>query len=156
MTIRHTRDGGMVVLLVEDDHAHAELIRYCFENQPLLVDLRHLEDGEQARKYLHREGTYSNEEESPVPHLVLLDLRLPKVDGLMVLELIKSKETWRQIPVVVLTTSQAESDIAKAYTHHANGYCVKPVHFPEFESLMKDLGMFWLTWSRNGSAPAAR
>lgn len=150
MTIKRKEEGGIVVLLVEDDAAHAELVRYCFEDQDVDIDLRHLDDGEKALQYLNREGPYIDDDSAPMPHLVLLDLRLPRVDGLQVLAEIKSLDSWSRIPVVVLTTSQAEADIAKAYAHHANSYCVKPVDFANFEGLLNDLGIYWLSWNKNG------
>jgi CheY-like chemotaxis protein len=80
--------------------------------------------------------------------VILLDLRLPKIDGLEVLKEIKNDEELRRIPVVVLTTSEAESDLAQAYEHHANSYLVKPVDFGKFTQLMDDMGFYWLGWNR--------
>ena len=81
------------------------------------------------------------------PHVVLLDLRLPKVDGLKVLERIRKSEGLEKIPVVILTTSHAEMDVGKAYEHHANSYLVKPLDFEKFTKLMDDLGFYWLGWN---------
>ncbi len=82
------------------------------------------------------------------PHLNLLDLRLPKIDGVEVLREIKADDELRRIPVVVLTTSEAERDIARAYGNHANSYLVKPVDFDKFAQLMRDLGFYWLVWNQ--------
>ena len=81
--------------------------------------------------------------------LVLLDLMLPKVDGLEVLRRVKSDESTRRTPVVILTTSSADKDIAQSYEYHANSYVVKPMDFSKFESLMDDLGYYWLAWNQN-------
>jgi CheY-like chemotaxis protein len=83
--------------------------------------------------------------------LILLDLRIPKVDGLEVLSQLKSNEQTSSIPVVVLTTSEAEKDLATAYKHHANSYVVKPVDFWKFNELMDDLGFYWLIWNRRST-----
>ena len=84
----------------------------------------------------------------PWPDMILLDLRLPRIDGLEVLKEIKTDKELRCIPVVVLTTSEAESDIARAYDYYANSYLVKPMDFDKFTQLMQDLGFYWLVWNR--------
>jgi DNA-binding response OmpR family regulator len=94
-------------------------------------------------------GEFSDPHSSPRPHVILLDLRLPRVDGIDVLRAIKENESLKTIPVVVLTTSEAEKDVAKAYYNHANSYLVKPVGFQEFKKLMDDLGFYWLGWNTN-------
>ena len=137
------------MLLVEDDPDHAELIIRGLEDNLVVNRIHHLEDGEAALDYLFRRGKYSNEDTSPRPHLILLDLRLPKVDGLQVLREIKATEDLRRIPVVVLTTSEADDDIGQAYDNQANSYLVKPVEFIKFGQLMRDLGFYWLVWNRN-------
>ena len=108
----------------------------------------HILDGQQALDYLYRRGDYSDPRNSPRPRLVLLDLRLPKIDGLEVLKEIKTDETLRAIPIVILTTSGSQRDVATAYAHHANSYVVKPVDFEQFTRLMSDLGYYWLGWNR--------
>ncbi|MEW6114885.1 MAG: response regulator, partial [Thermodesulfobacteriota bacterium] len=89
----------------------------------------------------------------PKPHVILLDLRLPKMDGLEVLKTIKQDKELHRIPVVVLTSSLEESDVATAYDHHANSYLSKPLDFEKFSQLMRDLGLYWLEWNIN---PCAR
>ena len=86
---------------------------------------------------------------TPRPSVVLLDLRLPKVDGLEVLKTIKTSEELQGLPVVILTTSEAEQDVAHAYESHANSYLVKPVDFQMFQELMEALGFYWLSWNRS-------
>jgi len=138
----------IVILLVEDDPAHAEIVRRNFANSRLANRLICVSDGQAALDYLYRRGEYQDPSQSPRPSLILLDLRLPKIDGLEVLKTIKADANFGQIPVVVLTTSSAESDMVKAYENHANSYLVKPVDFPQFLKLMDTLGYYWLAWNQ--------
>jgi CheY-like chemotaxis protein len=138
----------VVILLVEDDPAHAEIVRRNFEEFRLANHLLHLTDGQAALDYLWRRGEYGNPGLSPRPGLILLDLRLPKVDGLEVLRTIKSDANLKNIPVIILTTSAAERDMTQAYDNFANSYLVKPVDFPQFMELMNALGYYWLVWNR--------
>ncbi len=135
------------ILLVEDNPAHAELVMRSFEDHRVANTIIHLSDGETALEYLFKRGLYSSERESPRPHVILLDLRLPRVDGLDVLKEIKSSDKLRSIPVVILTTSEAERDAARAYEHHANSFVVKPLDFASFTNLIKELGFYWLKWN---------
>ena len=96
-----------------------------------------------------RNGAYADPEQSPSPHVILLDLRLPKVDGLEVLRTVKAREDLRRIPVVILTSSESERDLTRAYDHFANSYLVKPVDFEKFINLMHELGFYWLQWNRS-------
>jgi CheY-like chemotaxis protein len=104
-------------------------------------------DGEAALDYLFRRGPFQDAEKYPRPQLVLLDLRLPKIDGLEVLKEIRQSESLQRIPVVILSTSYAEPDVGKAYDYHANSYLVKPLDFEQFTQLMNDLGFYWLGWN---------
>ena len=137
-----------IILLVEDDPAHAEIVRRNFVNFRMANRLVHVVDGQQALDYLFRREEFQDPDKSPKPNLILLDLRLPKVDGLEVLSAIKADAGLASIPVVVLTTSAAEVDMAKAYGSHANSYLVKPVDFPQFLNLMDALGYYWLVWNQ--------
>jgi len=137
----------VVILLVEDNPAHAELIMRNFEDHRIANHVRHVSDGEAALDYLFRRGAHADPEKNPAPHLILLDLRLPRVDGLEVLQEIKAAPELRTIPVVILTTSEAEQDAGRAYEHHANSYLVKPVDFEQFSKLMEELGFYWLAWN---------
>lgn len=139
---------SMVVLLVEDEPAHAEIVRRNFVDFCPANRLMHVADGQAALDYLFRRAQYRDPERSPRPALVLLDLRLPKVDGLEVLKTIKTDPELCGIPVVILTTSAAETDVVKAYDSHANSYLVKPVDFPQFVALMETIGRYWLTWNK--------
>ena len=135
------------ILLVEDNTAHAELVMLSLEDQALANKVHHVKDGEEALDFLFHRGQYSDIEAYPSPHVVLLDLRLPKVDGLEVLKQIRLSDATKMLPVVVLTTSAAEADVARAYEYHANSYLVKPLDFEQFSKLMKDLGFYWLAWN---------
>ncbi len=136
------------ILLVEDDPAHAEIVKRNFESSLIANKMHHVTDGQLALDYLFRKNGFSDPRTSPRPGLILLDLRLPKVDGLEVLKKIKEDADISRIPVVVLTTSSAEYDVVKAYDSHANSYLVKPVDFPQFVALMESLGYYWLVWNQ--------
>ena len=143
-------DSGKIpiqILLVEDNPDHAELVMRSLRNHPS-ARITHLADGEAALDYLFRRGPYSDAERWPLPQIVLLDLRLPKVDGLDVLQKVKSSGRFDEIPIIILTTSQAEADIGKAYRRHVNSYLVKPLDFDQFARLMDDIGDYWLDWNR--------
>ena len=137
-----------VILLVEDDPGHAELVRRILKESRVAKRLMHVADGQAALDYLYRQAEFSNPEQSPRPGLVLLDQRLPKVDGLKVLQTIKSDPGLSRIPVVILSTSAAETDVANAYDGHANSYLVKPVDFTQFSRLMETFGFYWLAWNQ--------
>lgn len=139
----------IVVLLVEDNEAHAELVMRSLADHRVANKVIHLTDGEMAMDYLLQREAYADSEQHPRPCVVLLDLRLPKVDGLEVLKAIKTTESLQGLPVVVLTTSEAERDVVQAYEHHANSYLVKPVDFQKFQEMMNDLGFYWLSWNRS-------
>ncbi|MEI9941759.1 MAG: response regulator [Pseudomonadota bacterium] len=137
------------ILLVEDDPAHAEIVlRNLISLQDRMKCIAHLSDGQQALDYLQREGRHSDPQTSPRPDLVLLDLRLPRVDGFEVLRRMKATEDVSHIPVVVLTTSEAESDIAAAYDNGACSYLVKPGEFEAYVDLMRSFGHYWSELNR--------
>jgi CheY-like chemotaxis protein len=117
------------VLLVEDDPGDTLMIREAFEHHSITHALHHVPDGVEAMAFLHGEGEYAG---SPRPHLILLDLNLPRMDGRQVLKEVKSDPELRAIPVVVLTTSEADEDILRSYELHANAYVTKPVDFDRF------------------------
>lgn len=137
----------VLVMLVEDNADHAELVIRTLEDHRIANRIIHFSDGQSALDYLLRRGEYENPETSPRPHVILLDLRLPRVDGLEVLSVIKQQEEVKSIPVIVLTTSEAERDVARAYHNYVNSYLVKPVGFEEFSKMMDDLGFYWLGWN---------
>lgn len=137
----------VVVLLVEDNEAHAELVMRSFEEHLIANKVYHVSDGEMAIDYLFRRGDYADPEKSPSPHVILLDLRLPRIDGLEVLKEIKSSKELGKIPTVIFTTSNAEIDVAKAYEYRANSYLVKPINHEKFSQILNDLGFYWLAWN---------
>jgi two-component system response regulator len=136
-----------LVLLVEDNDGHAQLVALGMRDSGIDHELIRVSDGTQALEFLHKKGKYESSRQ-PRPDLILLDLRLPKMDGLEVLKEIKSDELLKDIPVVVLTTSEAEKDIAKAYEFHANSYLVKPMHFDELSSMLQEAGFYWLACNK--------
>lgn len=139
----------VLVMLIEDNIDHAELVVRTLEEHLISNKVRHFLDGQTALDYLFRQGEFSESIETQRPHVILLDLRLPRVDGIDVLKAIKEDADLKSIPVVVLTTSEAEKDVAKAYYNHANSYLVKPVGFEDFKKLMDNLGFYWLGWNVN-------
>lgn len=134
----------LTILLIEDNPDHATLVIRNLKNFLVANAIVHLEDGEQAMNYLNSIGNGKIK-----PHLVLLDLRLPKIDGLEILCHIKNTQTLCDIPVVVLSTSDADRDMARASKCHANSYLVKPVDFEKFTEMMSVLGFYWICWNRN-------
>ena len=135
------------ILLVEDNEAHAELVIRGMHDEQVPTMIHHVMDGEQALDYLFLRAAFSDPLKNPRPDLVLLDLRLPRVDGLDVLKTIKSTPGLLRIPVVVLTSSDAAKDIAQAFDYHANSFLVKPLDFRAFTKLMKEIGTYWLGWN---------
>ena len=137
------------ILLVEDNEDHAELVIQNLNEHQMPNSIHHVFDGSDALDYVFRRGAFTDPTDSPRPHVILLDLRLPKIDGLEVLKTLKDDTSSSDIPVIVLTTSDADADIAKAYEYHANSYLVKPVTFEKFSELMVALGFYWLNWNQN-------
>lgn len=137
----------ITILLVEDDPAHAEIVRRNLENARVANLINWVADGQEALDYLRRIGKYHDPGSSPTPGLILLDLRLPKIDGMEVLSTIKSDAKLSLIPVVILTTSAAESEVARAYKNHVNSYVVKPLDLNKFTALLDVIGYYWLVWN---------
>ena len=130
------------ILIVEDDPNDVELTLTALEDYNLVNDVVVTRDGQEALDYLHCRGQFSNRPNEN-PAVLLLDLKLPKVDGLEVLKQIKSDERLKMIPVVVLTSSHEEKDMMRSYSLGVNAYVVKPVDFHEFVNAVKELGAFW-------------
>jgi CheY-like chemotaxis protein len=149
------RGEPLNILLVEDDASHAELVIEGLREHRVANSIFHVTNGKDALDYLFRENEYSDPEGSPRPHIVLLDLRLPKVDGLEVLKRIKEAELLHSIPVVVLTSSDADRDIQRAYELNANSYIMKPVNFLDFTKMLETLGYYWLAWNESEQAQAS-
>jgi CheY-like chemotaxis protein len=130
------------ILLVEDDPGDVLLVQEAFEDHKVVNRLHVVGDGEQALAFLRQEGEYAD---APVPDLVLLDLNLPRKDGREVLAEVKGDEALASIPVVVLTTSEAEEDIVRSYKLHANAYVSKPVDFERFVSVVRQIDDFFVS-----------
>ncbi|MDD3375361.1 MAG: response regulator [Candidatus Omnitrophica bacterium] len=130
------------ILLVEDNPGDVELTKEALKESKMKNNLSVAEDGEEATDFLFKKGKYSG---AATPDLILLDLNLPKKDGREVLAEIKADPILRRVPVVVLTTSEAEQDIAKAYDHHANCYIKKPVDFNKFIDVVQKIEDFWFS-----------
>jgi CheY-like chemotaxis protein len=136
----------ILIMLVEDNVDHAELVMRTLADHRIPNRVIHMDNGQTALDYLFGRREFEANEQ-PRPHVILLDLRLPRVDGLEVLQTIKNSAELRHIPVVILTSSDAEKDVVRAYNHYVNSYLVKPVGFDEFTRLMNDLGYYWLNWN---------
>jgi CheY-like chemotaxis protein len=130
------------VLLVEDDPGDALMTQEAFEHHKIRNTLHVVKDGVEALEFLRREGQYEN---APRPGLILLDLNLPRKDGRDVLSEVKTDPELRHIPVVVLTTSEAEEDILRSYSLHANAYVTKPVDFDRFIEVVRQIDDFFVT-----------
>ncbi len=129
------------VLLVEDDPGDVLMTREAFDENKVANRLAVVSDGESAMTYLRKQGPYAD---APTPDLVLLDLNLPRMDGREVLAAMKSDEALRSIPVVVLTTSEAEEDVLRSYALHANAYVTKPVDFQRFIDVVRQIDDFFV------------
>jgi CheY-like chemotaxis protein len=132
------------ILLVEDNPNDAELAQRALKKNKLANNLLVVEDGEEALDFIFARGKFEGREIKSRPKLILLDLNLPKVNGLEVLKAIKSNDFTKMIPVVVLTSSKEENDIVQSYSLGVNSYIVKPVDFDKFVIAVKDLGLYWL------------
>lgn len=134
-------DSPVEILLVEDNMNDAELSLYALRKFKIANSIHHARDGAEALQYLFGEGGV---EPRQIPRLVLLDLKLPKVDGIEVLRRIKSDVLLRSVPVVVLTSSREERDIVETYNLGVNSYIVKPIDFEQFTEAVRDVGLYWL------------
>lgn len=133
-----------VILLVEDNPDDEALTIRALRKNNIANDLAVARDGAEALDYLFGTGTYAGRDTSQLPQVVLLDLKLPKVDGLEVLSRIRSDPRTKLLPVVILTSSNEERDLMESYTRGANSYVRKPVDFVEFVDAVKQLGLYWL------------
>ena len=136
--------GDLNVLLVEDNPDHAELTLKALKDGDVLNEIAWVKDGEEALDFLFHRGRYADATKAPRPGLILLDLRLPKVDGHEVLRRIKGDEDLRSIPVVMLTTSEREDEICQSYKAGANSFVSKPVRFADFVERVRSLKLYWV------------
>ena len=142
------------ILLVEDNIDEAELMLRTLRRSFVANRVDVVRDGAEALEYLFATGSYAGRDARDTPKLVLLDLKLPKVGGLEVLERLRADPRTRRLPVVVLTSSNVESDLARSYDLGANSYIRKPVDFTQFVEAINQLGLYWLAW--NHEVPASR
>ena len=131
------------ILLVEDNEDHVELTLRVLKNNNLINDIYVVKDGQGALDFVYHQGKYEDTEEYPRPGLILLDIHLPKVNGLKVLEALKKDPALKSIPVIMLTTSSRDEEIARSYAGGANSYVTKPVDFEEFAKKIKDIRLYW-------------
>jgi CheY-like chemotaxis protein len=140
-------DSG-VILLVEDNPRDEELTLVALEDSRIANEVVVTRDGVEALDYLFGTGAYAGRDTSDLPQVILLDLKLPRVDGLEVLERIRSDQRTALVPVVILTSSDEESDLLRSYQLHVNSYIRKPVDFVQFNEVVAQLGMYWLVLNR--------
>jgi two-component system, response regulator len=132
------------ILFVEDNPSDAELTLRAFSKSKLANKIYHVEDGEEALDFIFARGKFAERKDSKKPKLIILDLKLPKIDGLEVLKELKSNDATKIIPVVVLTSSKEEKDIVESYKIGVNSYISKPVDFDKFMISVKEIGFYWL------------
>ncbi|MGZ7210039.1 MAG: response regulator [Methanobacterium sp.] len=137
------------VLLVEDNETDAELTIRALKKKNLANNLVWVKDGEEALEFIFATGRYSEREIQDLPKLVLLDLRMPKVDGMEVIRRIKADERTNKIPIVVLTSSKEDKDIVESYNLGVNSYVSKPVEFDEFTEAVSTLGLYWMLLNKS-------
>jgi two-component system, response regulator len=132
------------ILLVEDTRSDAEMTIRAIKKANVTNKIIHLKDGQEARDFLFGKGSFESRDINVKPKVILLDLKMPKVDGIELLESIKSSELTKNIPVVVLTSSKEHPDIERCYALGVNSYIVKPVESPDFIKVVSNLGLYWV------------
>jgi two-component system response regulator len=142
------------ILLVEDNMADAELALHAFKKHKIANHVLHVQDGAEALDFLFSRGAYSNQPLLQNPRLILLDLKLPKVDGLQVLKELKGNPATKAIPTILLTSSNEERDLVASYQLGVNSYIQKPVNFMEFQDVVRQLGLYWLVVNKKPPAAA--
>ncbi|MHB1686014.1 MAG: response regulator [Ignavibacteriaceae bacterium] len=142
-------DNEIEILLVEDNPYDAEMTIRALKQNNISNKIFHVKDGSEAIDFLFAKGNYQERNMTTIPKVILLDLKLPKISGLEVLQILKSDELTKNIPVVVLTSSQEELDIKGSYKLGANSYIVKPVEFENFIKAVSDIGLYWLLLNKS-------
>jgi two-component system, response regulator len=132
------------IILVEDNMSDADLVIRSLKKNNLANNVLHLEDGQKALDYFFSEGEWAGQVKQTIPRVILLDLKMPKVNGIEVLRRLKSDEETKTIPVVILTSSKEDPDIKECYKLGVNSYVVKPVEFEDFVKAVSQLGLYWL------------
>lgn len=136
--------NNTVILLVEDNPDHVLLIKEALTTNNIINEVRVVKDGEEALDYLYRRGQYADPQKSPRPTFIILDIKLPKIDGQEVLKAIKTDPELKHIPVIVLTTTTEDEEIVKSYKNGANSYITKPIDPQEFFDKIKNLKLYWM------------
>lgn len=136
-----------IILHAEDDENHAKFVQFSLKDSMTSVSLKHVINGEEALDYLNNRNKFWNKEDNPIPDLILLDLRMPRIDGITVLKEIKSSVKFKKIPVVVLSSSAAEQDISMCYNYNANSYMIKPLDFDKFIQLINVIVSYWFNFN---------
>jgi two-component system, response regulator len=144
MKQNHQRNGVAQILLVEDNRDDEELILLALAENHIASDIKVARDGAEALDYLFATGQYAGQK-TDLPHLILLDVKLPKVSGIEVLQRVKQDRRMSKIPVVMLTSSREDPDVKRSYEFGANSYIVKPVDYNQFKEAIKLLGVYWQT-----------
>lgn len=137
-------DNQIEILLVEDNMSDAEMTMRALKKNNLTNSVLHLKDGAEALDFIFGEGAYADRIVEHTPKVILLDLKMPKVNGIQVLQRIKSDERTKKVPVVVLTSSKEDPDIKECYSLGVNSYVVKPVQFEQFVKTISELGLYWV------------
>jgi two-component system response regulator len=143
--------NNKVILLVEDNPDDEELTRVAFQESHIANELMVTRDGAEALDYIFGTGSFAGRDLNVMPSVILLDLKLPKVDGLEVLRRLRSEERTKRIPVVILTSSKEQEDVVRSYDLGANSYVRKPVDFVQFLDAAKNLGLYWLVLNEPAS-----
>jgi CheY-like chemotaxis protein len=133
---------SILIMLVEDDEGHLVLIQENLRAGGIVNQVVQTRDGQEALDYLYRRGKYHDPAKSPRPGLILLDIKMPKVDGFAVLERVRTDAQLRAIPIIMLTSTDDQAEVNRCYAMGANGYIVKPVRYEEFQERVKALGLF--------------
>jgi CheY-like chemotaxis protein len=142
MTEVLVRGRPAVILLAEDNENDVEITRLGFARAKLAVDLHHVPNGEECMAFLRKQGRYA---ESPTPDIIMLDLNMPRMDGIEVMEAIGKDDQLKHLVIVVLTSSSADEDVMRAYKLRCNSYLVKPIKFEAFAKMIQSLGDYWFT-----------
>lgn len=137
-------DHEIEILLVEDNMSDAEMTLRALKKNHLANKILHLKDGAEALDFIFGEGDYADRKNAQSPKVILLDLKMPKVNGIQVLERLKSDERTKKIPVVMLTSSKEDPDIQECYRLGVNSYVVKPVQFEKFVKAVSEVGLYWM------------
>ncbi|WP_061245053.1 response regulator [Leptospira noguchii] len=138
------RDELIEILYAEDNPQDSELTLRSLKKHNLTDQVKHVRDGEEALEYLYATGRYADRDKTRVPSLILLDLKMPKVDGIEVLKRVRNEENTKMLPVVILTSSAEEKDIIESYKLGVNSYVVKPFEFDKFGEVAGEIGFYWV------------